>query len=337
MRKHANRSMDQDTILDSIEFIKNHAHKKEMIVVSFFGGEALLRLNQIIYIIEELHAFFGNRILFDVSTNGLLLTPSTIDKLLKFNVGISVSLDGCKSVHDRNRKTIEGKGTFDRIVYNLYRFKESYPDEYRKRIKILITVGSIEDIMIINDSFAQFKDLLGEKPPFISHIYPNFKKGVIHYNDAEMDKILLNEAIESKRKGIIDLYTIVLDGLLKKANKKLECDKNCAKIHLRTCLDNMYSIFIDADGRLFPCEKFDTCHFIGDVRRGISQKQLYKWASIYNFRRSVLCSNCEILEYCTRCLADLKMSFSEQKQMCNVYRKNIELALMYNNKFLNNA
>lgn len=337
MRKHTNRSMGQDTILDTIRFIKSHAHKKEMIVVSFFGGEALLQLNQIIYFIEELHAFFGDRILFDVSTNGLLLTSSTIDKLLQYNVGISVSLDGCKSVHDRNRRTKEGKRTFDHIVSNLLKFKESYPNEYRNRIRLLITVGSLEDIMIINDSFAQFKELLGEKPPFISHIYPNFKTGELYDNDIETEKMFLNEAIERKKKGIYDLYTIILDDLLKKSEKKFVCDDSCEKIHLRTCLDNMYSIFIDADGHLYPCEKFGTCHFIGDVNTGINKKQLHKWSSIYNFRRSVLCEKCQILEYCTRCLADLKMSFSEQKQMCNVYKKNIELAQMCNNKLNNNA
>ena len=99
----------------------------------------------------------------------------------------------------------------------------------------------------------------------------------------------------------------------------------------------MYSIFIDAMGRLYPCEKFDISHSIGDLTSGINEKLVYKWAAIYTFRRSMLCHDCTMVEYCTRCLADMKLSFSEHKQMCVEYRKNIELAKLYNEKLMNNA
>ena len=337
MRKHTNISIGEDTMLKAIEFIKNHAHKTEDIVVSFWGGEALLYLDKIINIAEGLQQIFGERILFDISTNGLLLKPETIKKMMPYNMGISVSLDGCKTIHDKNRRTIAGVGTYDQIVKNLKKFKALYPDEYRKRIRLLITAGTIDDIVVMNDNFSRFRELLGDKPLFISRIIPNFSKGELYENDIETEKQILNQAIERKRKGIVDLYTLILDQLLKKAQKKFTSRGSDSKIHLRTCMDNMYSVFIDTQGRLYPCEKFDTSHSIGDLDSGISEKLVYKWAAIYTFRRSMLCGDCQKVEYCTRCLADLKMSFSEQKQMCAEYRKNIELARLYNEKLNNNA
>ena len=337
MRTHTGKSMSKETILDSIEFIKHYAHKEDNIVVSFFGGEALLQVDQIVFIIDNLNAYFGTRISFDISTNGLLLTPDIIERFLKYNIGISVSLDGCRTIHDRNRILSSGEGTYDRIVANLLYFKNTYPDEYNKRIRILITVGSLEDIVIMNKNFEKFENLLGIKPPFVSHIYPNFKKKQLYKDDISLKIMFLNKAVEHKKRGMYDFYTIILDDLLKKTKKRFECDKNCTCIQLKTCLNNMYSVFIDVDGRLCPCEKFDTSHFIGDVKLGISIKLLQKWSCIYSIKRTFLCCNCKIIEYCTRCLADLKMSFSEQEQMCAIYRENIELAQLYKYKTEQNA
>jgi len=330
MRKHADNSMSQEIMLDAISFIKNQAHKTDTIIVSFYGGEALVKFSQVIYMIERLYAIFGDRVLFDITTNGLLLTNDTVDRLMQYNIGISVSLDGCKSIHDRNRRNIAGGGTYDQVVSNLLRFKERYPAEYKKRIQLLVTVGGIEDIMEMNKTFPEFAELLGEKPPYIARIYPNFKKGELYEDDMSKMQEFMEEAVIHKQNGQYDFYTIMLDELLKDANKKLNVGSE--KIQIRTCLDDMRHIFIDTDGRLYPCEKFDTRHYIGTLQSGIDKKLLYKWSSIFHFRRSVLCKDCEFFEYCSRCLVDLKMSYSENKQMCEEYKKHIELALLYSKK-----
>ena len=242
MRKHANRSMEHDTILKTIEFIKSHAHKTEVIVVSIFGGEALLQLNQIVFIVEELSAYFKDRVVFDISTNGLLLSSTIVDKLIRYKIGISVSVDGCKTIHDKNRKTIDGKGTFNHVVDNLLKFKERYPNEYQDRIRLLVTVGSIEDVIRMNEQFASFKKLLGNKPPLVSQIYPNYKKKEFHFNDAVIETEFLEKAITKKKNGVFDFYTIILDSLLKKAEKKFTCSEKDKKIYLmskKKCAKNI--------------------------------------------------------------------------------------------------
>lgn len=337
MRSHTNRSMKKEVIKDTIAFIERHAHKSDGITISFFGGEALLNLDNILYIVEKLSASFRERVFFDISTNGLLLTIKTVEKLLKFNIGISVSLDGSRILHDRNRKTISGEETYDRIVDNLKSFKESYPDEYHKRIRLLMTAGTLDDIKVMNESFSEIKEIMGEKPPFISHIYPNFKTKELFFDTLDAKKKFLDLAVEHKEKGIYDLYTFVLDDLIKKATKKFTCTESCSKIKLKTCLDNMYSVFVNIDGILYPCEKFDLYHTIGNVKLGVNPNYLRKWSIIYCFRRSVLCEGCQAIEYCTRCLADLKMTFAEQKKMCKEYVENIELAKVYKLKNKDNA
>jgi uncharacterized protein len=50
-----------------------------------------------------------------VQTNGVLLSDEIIDVLVRYDVGVSVSIDGPQAVHDENRKDHRGKGSFERV------------------------------------------------------------------------------------------------------------------------------------------------------------------------------------------------------------------------------
>src|SRR5690606_6953464 len=55
-----------------------------------------------------------------IITNGLLLTPEIVDRLLPFGLrGVKVTLDGDRGTHNRMRPLRGGQGTFDRIVENV--------------------------------------------------------------------------------------------------------------------------------------------------------------------------------------------------------------------------
>src|SRR5262249_14152342 len=49
-------------------------------------------------------------------TNGMLLTPAWCDFLKQHDVGIGVSIDGPRHLHDAHRMTRSGRGTFDRTA-----------------------------------------------------------------------------------------------------------------------------------------------------------------------------------------------------------------------------
>lgn len=50
-----------------------------------------------------------------VQTNGVLLTDAVIDVLVRHDVGVSVSIDGPREVHDRLRVDHRGRGSFDAV------------------------------------------------------------------------------------------------------------------------------------------------------------------------------------------------------------------------------
>ena len=51
-----------------------------------------------------------------IQTNGMLLSQDWCDFIKKWHIGVGVSIDGPRHLHDANRVTRAGKGTFDRTL-----------------------------------------------------------------------------------------------------------------------------------------------------------------------------------------------------------------------------
>ena len=91
--------------------------------LTFFGGEPLLNLPVLFYLSERLSASCGARgvtMTINIITNGLLLTPEVVDRLVPLGLnGVKVTLDGDRDTHNRMRPLRGGQGTFDKIVHNI--------------------------------------------------------------------------------------------------------------------------------------------------------------------------------------------------------------------------
>ena len=97
----------------------------ESFVLTLFGGKPLLNLPVAYYLSERLWnacTARGVRMLVNVITNGLLLTPEVVDRLAPFGLnGVKITLDGDHDTHNRMRPLRGGQGTFDKIIDNVRR------------------------------------------------------------------------------------------------------------------------------------------------------------------------------------------------------------------------
>lgn len=123
---HSNTDrMSLDTASRTLAWIESRLDelRPTSFVLTFFGGEPLLNLPAVYYLAE--HAWRscerrGVRMLINVITNGLLLTPEVVDRLVPFGLnGVKVTLDGEREAHNAARPLRGGQGTFDRIVENV--------------------------------------------------------------------------------------------------------------------------------------------------------------------------------------------------------------------------
>ncbi|HJZ74028.1 MAG TPA: radical SAM protein [Vicinamibacterales bacterium] len=97
--------------------------RPEKFVLTFFGGEPLLNLPVMYELAErawQMSAARGVPMFVNIITNGLLLTPEVVERMLPFGLnGIKITLDGDRETHNRMRPLRGGQGTFDRIVENV--------------------------------------------------------------------------------------------------------------------------------------------------------------------------------------------------------------------------
>jgi uncharacterized protein len=83
-------------------YLKNRSEDDNNFMVSFFGGEPFLNFE----VMEEVMKYSrekGYSIDFGVTTNLTILTDHMIDIIEEYELGILVSIDGIKEIHDRNR------------------------------------------------------------------------------------------------------------------------------------------------------------------------------------------------------------------------------------------
>jgi uncharacterized protein len=107
------------------------AVRPQQFVMTFFGGEPLLNLPVVYYLAEACHRLCAERgvpQVLTMITNGLLLTPEVVDRLLPFGLaGAKITLDGDRDTHNRMRPLRGRQGTFDRIVDNMRRVAGRLP------------------------------------------------------------------------------------------------------------------------------------------------------------------------------------------------------------------
>ena len=101
--------LEKETLFKAIDELPNllEKYKRENISLLWHGGEPLsvgkTYLQEVMqYAVNKLKNY---KLKFLVQTNGTLIDAEWIDLFKKFNVGVGVSLDGYKELHDRNRLT----------------------------------------------------------------------------------------------------------------------------------------------------------------------------------------------------------------------------------------
>ncbi|MFZ5986713.1 MAG: radical SAM protein, partial [Bacillota bacterium] len=150
-REHSNRRMDFEIARKGIDFIISHSKDLSHINIGFYGGEPILEFEMIkrcISYAEEKAE--GKFVTFNMTTNGTLINEEVIEYFQEHNVSILISLDGPKSIHDKNRVfASNGQGSFDRIIANIENIREKYP-EYSKNITFNIVLDPENNFSCIN-------------------------------------------------------------------------------------------------------------------------------------------------------------------------------------------
>ena len=183
--------MSMETAARLVEWIERRidAVRPKRFALTFFGGEPLLNLPVVYYLAErvaELCRASNTSLVFNMITNGLLLTPEVVDRLTALApLGVKVTLDGDRDTHNRMRPLRGGQGTFDKILKNVRAVAD----------RCSVSIGGNFDESSV-DSYPALLDFLREQD-FADKLTRIAFKPIIR---------------ESKPKGLIPLTAVGSDG-----------------------------------------------------------------------------------------------------------------------------
>ena len=133
--------------------------------VVLHGGEPLLLgRDSLAFVLTTLRRSLPDTCAISIQTNGTLITTDILDLCEQNDVTISVSLDGPRHIHDRNRVGFDTLGTFDRVMEGVHRLR-SHPagDHLFSGFLAVIDPGSDS-----SEIYSFFKKLY---PPSLDFIY----------------------------------------------------------------------------------------------------------------------------------------------------------------------
>lgn len=308
--------------------------------VCFYGGEPLLNFSLIKKIITYVKSKFPELkdiLTFNISTNGTLLIEPIFDYLISNDVAIAVSLDGNKYEHDRLRVDKKGKGTFSKVMKNLQKLMNKYPNY--KMLIILSCYDWKTDIFCVKNFFNE--NLLNVKEGASSYLLKtseiaSFFTGYYNQYDetdrktfAEkmgmLEEEYFNRAIKSKKptKDYLD-YLIGLNCNMVLFQQKPFLGARLTSLpYTSTCVPGE-KLFVRHDGTYHMCEKINHHFPIGNVEQGLNIESIINIIALYNQQISPNCASCPIKRYCPVCYANTATQEGFLKDPPNRCESNIE-------------
>ncbi len=313
-RGHTNQRMSFATAKRAIKFLREHSLEKDRVIIGFYGGEPLLEFELIkkcvAFAKKELH---GKRIDFALTTNATLLSEEIIEYFIEHSFMITVSIDGPKEIHDKERRfSGNNNGTFDIVIANVRKIREKDIDYFNKSVRfnaVLLTDKSFRCV----DQFFQGDQLfenMGISAHLVSDAFsknPNPIESIyIEEQQYELFKFYLAQLkrIDSKYASPL-LYERFMQMKNKRECEEVSRRKNLLKKWHRggPCIPGVMRLFVTVDGKFLPCEK--VCEIADAAQLGTldSGYDFEKVSNILNIEKYTeeRCHNCWAYSECSIC------------------------------------
>lgn len=317
--------MSLETQAEIVLYLKNALNRYDGLYVSWFGGEPLMAIDVIESLSKKIQFLcnsLGKKYVSSITTNGVLLTPKIHTLLEKCSVkDFQITLDGNRKIHDKQRITPNGKGSYDIIYNNLLSMKAS---EYQYHATIRINVAL--DTALDKD-FKLFFKLL----------YKDFGQD----NRFNLHLAAVSD-LAGKESGLVDIcdtaYLSQYYAYAQNTGFKFSHYKILFKpLHLVCYAANPNAFVIDADGVIHKCTValYNSENKIGYLNGGkmILNREKEKLWCQENSQEYSICSSCQLFPTCLGKFCPLE-TIQGNVPACPPMKKNLD---MYMKLFLNGS
>jgi uncharacterized protein len=291
----AGKRMDFATAQAAIEMLLRESPGRPRYNVVFFGGEPLTQMPLLEAVVawgERRFAEAGTRGDFSLTTNATLINARVADWLNEHNVGVAVSIDGPRAVHDRHRTTRGGKGSYDAVAAKVRLLRE----RYRARplgARVTLARGTTE----VGEIFDHLSRDLGFDEVGFAPVTSG-DDASFNLTDVELDAVfsgfralgdrLVAAALRGEKLGFSNLLQLLTD-LHEGTSKSLPCGAGYSMVA------------IDHQGGVNLCHRFtgSSLQTFGDVEHGLARAELGAFLERRLDRSGVDCATCRIRNLCS--------------------------------------
>lgn len=320
--------MSFETGKQALEFLIENSGSQKNLEVDFFGGEPLLNWDvckQLVAYARSREADTGKRFRFTLTTNGLLLNDEVTDFCNREIHNVVLSLDGRQEVHDRLRKTPNGKGSYEVILPKFQEFVKNRGDReyYMRGTFTHYNTDFTEDIFHMADLGF---DALSMEPVVCASEDPYaLTEADLPVLFEQYERLAL-EMLRRKKEGrpfTFYHYMIDLEG------------GPCIYKRLAGCGSGTEYLAVTPQGALYPCHQFvgDEHYLMGTVWDGLQNTELREEFKACNAYSRPACESCWAKLYCSGgCAANAYHATGAISGVydygCTLFKKRVECALM---------
>ena len=326
---HGERAiMSMETAKRAIDFLVENSGNHVNLEVDFFGGEPLLNWDVVkgtVAYARSIEKEHGKNFRFTLTTNGVGLNDEVMEFANREMHNVVLSLDGRKETHDRLRKCVDGRGSYDVIV----------------------------------PKFQEFVKRRGDKEYYMrgtfTHDNVDFTKDLFHMVDLGFDRLSMEPVVcdpsepyaltEEDLPKIYEQYEILAKYMLQKEKEghpitfyhyMLDLTGGpCIYKRISGCGSGTEYFAVTPWGDLFPCHQFvgEEQFKMGDIWNGIQREDIRQDFKMCNVYAREECRDCWARLYCSGgCAANAFHGTGDIRGVyeygCDIFRKRMECAIM---------
>lgn len=270
--------------------------------VTFFGGEPLLNYPMIRKVVEYCRGIeraSDRRFLFELITNGTLLTEDVVNFISENKFLLFISLDGWKEMHNYNRPAIGGDDMYDTILKNALHAKHVYESMGLPNIKVR---ANLTNRFHDKQAVISYFESLGFKLIGVGPIepLPHGDPSPSALSDDQMDELqvaswsALLDSLRAVKSG-----AHVGPGARRGLNQLRQPMKSRDWLGV-TCGVCRNTTIVDNRGNMYPCHRYAEmkAFCIGNVFTGMSREAVIGYYRKINGLATDECQNCWIRDYC---------------------------------------
>ncbi len=273
--------------ISAIDLLIDGADAGSSLNIAFLGGEPLA--NRAVLRAATLHAQAraltrGVRVGFSITTNGTLVNDADGDFFEEHGFAVTVSLDGPREVHDAQRPTKGGRGSFERIMRNVAPLLRA---QRRMQVSARVTVTPAN--LGLRETLDLFIDAGFHSVGFAPMLSAPSGQGEMQHADLE---VMLGEMIDCGREYERRTGSGARYPFANMANAMREIARGTHRPY--PCGAGAGYLGVSADGALSACHRFvgDEAGAMGSVQDGIDRTRQAQWLAGRHVHQQSPCTSC---------------------------------------------